>query len=164
MPHRLRNSSAICDMEVATDSSGSARESGRRIRVTPLNSPTPCEGRSPNSMADGEGSASLFGDVSSIQSARGSCGSLEADTFGPPGWNLSPVALFECNLRQDVATDRWAASTEIREASRARAPDSPARCEGRSPNSMADEEAQFAGQPFWGCGRYPKCQGILKIS
>jgi restriction system protein len=23
---------------------------------------------------------------------------------------------------------------------------------------------QFAGQPFWGCARYPKCRGILKIS
>ena len=22
----------------------------------------------------------------------------------------------------------------------------------------------FAGQPFWGCGRYPECKGILKIS
>ena len=26
------------------------------------------------------------------------------------------------------------------------------------------KKGQFAGQPFWGCGRYPKCTGILKIS
>jgi restriction system protein len=26
------------------------------------------------------------------------------------------------------------------------------------------KKCQFAGQPFWGCGRYPKCKGILKIS
>jgi restriction system protein len=26
------------------------------------------------------------------------------------------------------------------------------------------KKGQFAGQPFWGCGRYPKCLGILKIS
>jgi len=26
------------------------------------------------------------------------------------------------------------------------------------------KKGQFAGQPFWGCGRYPKCKGILKIS
>jgi hypothetical protein len=26
------------------------------------------------------------------------------------------------------------------------------------------KKGQFAGQLFWGCGRYPKCTGILKIS
>jgi restriction system protein len=26
------------------------------------------------------------------------------------------------------------------------------------------KKGQFAGQPFWGCGRYPKCKGILKIA
>jgi restriction system protein len=26
------------------------------------------------------------------------------------------------------------------------------------------KKGQFAGQLFWGCGRYPKCRGILKIS
>jgi restriction system protein len=26
------------------------------------------------------------------------------------------------------------------------------------------KKGQFAGQRFWGCGRYPKCRGILKIS
>jgi restriction system protein len=26
------------------------------------------------------------------------------------------------------------------------------------------KKGQFAGQRFWGCGRYPKCKGILKIS
>ena len=26
------------------------------------------------------------------------------------------------------------------------------------------KKGQFAGQQFWGCGRYPKCKGILKIS
>jgi restriction system protein len=26
------------------------------------------------------------------------------------------------------------------------------------------KKGQFAGQPFWGCSRYPKCRGILKIS
>jgi Topoisomerase DNA binding C4 zinc finger len=26
------------------------------------------------------------------------------------------------------------------------------------------KKGQFAGEPFWGCGRYPKCKGILKIS
>jgi restriction system protein len=26
------------------------------------------------------------------------------------------------------------------------------------------KKGQFAGQPFWGCGRYPRCTGILKIS
>jgi restriction system protein len=26
------------------------------------------------------------------------------------------------------------------------------------------KKGQFAGQPFWGCGRYPKCTGILKIA
>jgi restriction system protein len=26
------------------------------------------------------------------------------------------------------------------------------------------KKGQFAGQPFWGCGRYPKCRGILRIS
>jgi restriction system protein len=26
------------------------------------------------------------------------------------------------------------------------------------------KKGQFAGQRFWGCGRYPKCTGILKIS
>ena len=26
------------------------------------------------------------------------------------------------------------------------------------------KKGQFAGQSFWGCGRYPKCKGILKIS
>ena len=26
------------------------------------------------------------------------------------------------------------------------------------------KKGQFAGQSFWGCGRYPKCNGILKIS
>ena len=26
------------------------------------------------------------------------------------------------------------------------------------------KKGQFAGQPFWGCGRYPKCKGISKIS
>jgi restriction system protein len=26
------------------------------------------------------------------------------------------------------------------------------------------KKGQFAGQPFWGCGRYPKCTGILQIS
>jgi len=26
------------------------------------------------------------------------------------------------------------------------------------------KKGQFAGQAFWGCGRYPKCRGILKIS
>jgi restriction system protein len=26
------------------------------------------------------------------------------------------------------------------------------------------KKGQFAGQPFWGCGRYPKCTGILNIS
>ena len=26
------------------------------------------------------------------------------------------------------------------------------------------KKGQFAGQPFWGCGRYPKCTGILKMS
>jgi restriction system protein len=26
------------------------------------------------------------------------------------------------------------------------------------------KKGQFVGQPFWGCGRYPKCKGILKIS
>lgn len=26
------------------------------------------------------------------------------------------------------------------------------------------KRGQFMGQPFWGCGRYPKCAGILKIS
>jgi restriction system protein len=26
------------------------------------------------------------------------------------------------------------------------------------------KKGQFAGQAFWGCGRYPKCKGILKIS
>jgi hypothetical protein len=50
------------------------------------------------------------------------------------------VAAFERQLRQDVATDRWASSTEIRKASWARAPDSPMPGEGRSPNRPADEE------------------------
>ena len=26
------------------------------------------------------------------------------------------------------------------------------------------KKGQFAGQPFWGCGRYPRCKGILEIS
>jgi predicted RNA-binding Zn-ribbon protein involved in translation (DUF1610 family) len=26
------------------------------------------------------------------------------------------------------------------------------------------KKGKFAGEPFWGCGRYPKCKGILKIS
>jgi restriction system protein len=26
------------------------------------------------------------------------------------------------------------------------------------------KKGQFAGQPFWGCGRYPKCSGIVQIS
>jgi hypothetical protein len=65
------------------------------------------------------------------------------------------------NCHMDVAT------AEGRKASYSPASNSPMPCEGRSPSSMAavdTENAQFAGQPFWGCGRYPKCTGILKIS
>ena len=43
-------------------------------------------------------------------------------------------------MRQDVATDRWAASTEIREADRSHASGPPVPGEGRSPNGPADEE------------------------
>jgi hypothetical protein len=49
-------------------------------------------------------------------------------------------AIFERKLRQEVATDRWADSTEIREADRSHASGPPVPCEGRSPNSMADGE------------------------
>jgi hypothetical protein len=50
-------------------------------------------------------------------------------------------AVFEHSLRQDVATDRRAASTEIRKASWSHASNSPSSSEGSSPNGSTDEEA-----------------------
>jgi hypothetical protein len=50
------------------------------------------------------------------------------------------VGGIRAKLRQEVATDRWGASTEIRKASRARAPDSPCQARAGSPNGLADGE------------------------
>jgi restriction system protein len=35
---------------------------------------------------------------------------------------------------------------------------------GKAMIQRTAKKGQFAGQPFWGCGRYPKCSGIVRIS
>jgi hypothetical protein len=49
-----RHSSAICDMDVATDRSESSHEIWKASHSHALDWPMPGEGRSPNSPADGE--------------------------------------------------------------------------------------------------------------